>query len=591
MITQTTPPPGPDHPEAGQPTATHGRWLTLFQGIRPLSRAGATRDALAGFQLAAMNIPQALGYTKIAGTPVVTGFYTLLLPLLAFAVFGSSRYLVVAADSATAAILAGGLAGMAPLASARYVALAGMVALLTAVFLLLARILKLGFLADFLSQTVLVGFLTGVGFQVGIAVLGEMVGVEVTSRRTVEQLLEVLRSLPRIHLPTVIISAVVVGSVFAFNRFAPKVPGPLIAVVGAIAASAAWDFAGHGVTIVGPVAGGLPHIGLPDVRWKDILPLVGVAGSCFVMIVAQSAATARFYAVRHHQELDEDEDLIGLSAANTAAALSGTFVVNGSPTQTAMVESSGGQSQLAQVATAAVVALVLLFLTRPLQYLPRCVLGAIVFFIAVRLIDMRGLRDIQRESPGEYALALFTAAVVVLVGVEQGILLAMVLSLLRVVRHSYRPHTGVLVGAKEAAWHRVPAAPGAVTEPGLVIYRFGAALFYANASLFAKEVRGLVGPAPSSVRWLVVDAEAITNVDYTAARMIRQLHGELVRRGVSLAFARVSSSLKADLDRHRLTDVIGPARLFDRLHDALAAFERWREPASPAERDSRHERQ
>src|SRR5271157_3632986 len=197
--------------------------FSWFQGIRPLSRAGAIRDALAGVQLAAMNIPQALGYTKIAGTPVVTGFYTLLLPLLAFAVFGSSRYLVVAADSATAAILAGGLSGMAPLASARYVALASMVALLTAGFLLLARLLKLGFLADFLSQTVLVGFLTGVGFQVGIAVLGEMLGVSVSSHRTVGQLLEIFGSLPQVHLPTVAVSALVVAGVFAFHRFAPKV--------------------------------------------------------------------------------------------------------------------------------------------------------------------------------------------------------------------------------------------------------------------------------------------------------------------------------------------------------------------------------
>jgi len=572
MSTQTTPPSGLDHPKAGQPTATHSGWLPLFQGIRPLSRAGAARDAMAGFQLAAMNIPQALGYTRIAGMPVVTGFYTLLLPLLAFAVFGSSRYLVVAADSATAAILSGGLAGMAPLASARYVALAGMVALLTAGFLLLARILKLGFLADFLSQTVLVGFLAGVGLQVGIAVLGEMVGVEVHSRRTVGQLFEVFRSLPQIHLPTVVISAVVVTGVFALSRFAPKVPGPLIAVAGAIAASAAWDFAGHGITIVGPVVGGLPHLGLPDVRWKEVMPLVGVAGSCFVMIVAQSAATARFYAVRHHQQLDEDADLVGLSAANTVAALSGTFVVDGSPTQTAMVESSGGQSQIAQVATATIVALVLLFLTKPLQYLPRCVLGAIVFFIAIRLIDVRALRDIQRESPGEYGLALLTAVIVVLVGVEQGILLAMALSLFRVVRHSYRPHTGVFVGVEEETWHLVPALPGAVTQPGLVIYRFGAALFYANASLFAEEVRGLVGPVSSPVRWLVVDAEAITNLDYTAAQMVRQLHQELVPRGFVLALARVSSSLKADLKRHRLMEVIGPAQIFDRLHDALAAF-------------------
>ncbi len=572
MNLQAAPSPEPDRMQSGPQQTRNGRWLRLFQGIRPVTRAGAARDALAGLQLAAMNIPQALGYTKIAGMPVITGFYTLLLPLLAFAVFGSSRYLVVAADSATASILAGKLASMAPIASARYVALASTVALLTAGFLLLARVLKLGFLADFLSQTVLTGFLTGVGFQVGIAVLGEMVGIEVHSNRTVEQLLEVFRSLPRIDLPTVAISAVVVTGVFAFSRFAPKVPGSLIAVAGAIAASTVWDFAGHGIAIIGPVVGGLPHLGLPDVHWNDVVPLLGVSVSCFVMILAQSAATARFYAGRHHQLLDESADLVGLSAASAAAAFSGTFVVDGSPTQTAMVESSGGQSQLAQVATAIAVAFVLLFLTRPLQYLPRCVLGAIVFFIAVRLIDMRGLQEIQRESPGEYALAVFTAAVVVLVGVEQGILLAMVLSLLRIVRHSYRPHTGVLAVSQHDAWQLVPAVPGVVTEPGLVIYSFGAALFYANASLFAKEIRGLVGPTPSPVRWLAVDAEAITNVDYTAARMVRELHEELVDRGVVLVFARAPLSLKADLDRHLLTQVIGPAQFFDRLHDAAAAF-------------------
>jgi SulP family sulfate permease len=578
MNLEAPPSPKPDRVHSSPPQSRSGGWIHLFQGIRPVTRAGAARDALAGFQLAAMNIPQALGYTKIAGTPVITGFYTLLLPLLAFAVFGSSRYLVVAADSATASILTGKLATMAPIASARYVALASTVALLTAGFLLLARILKLGFLADFLSQTVLTGFLAGVGFQVGIAVLSEMVGLEVHSNRTVGQLLEVFRSLPRIHLPTVAISAVVVTGVFAISRFAPKVPGSLLAVASAIAASATWDFASHGITIIGPVVGGLPHLGLPDVHWKDVVPLLGVSVSCFVMILAQSAATARFYAGRHHQYLDESADIVGLSAANAAAALSGTFVVDGSPTQTSMVESSGGQSQLAQLATAIAVAFVLLFLTKPLQYLPRCVLGAIVFFIAVRLIDLRGLREIRRESPGEYALAVFTAAVVVLVGVEQGVVLAMVLSLLRIVRHSYRPHTGVFVVNETDIWQVVPAVPGAETKPGLVIYRFGAALFYANAGLFAEQIRGLVGPSPSPVRWLVVDAEAITNVDYTAAQMVRQLQQELLDRGVVLVFARVPPSLKADLDRHLLTEVIGPAQFFDRLHDAAAAFGKLKGP-------------
>ncbi|MGC2110245.1 MAG: SulP family inorganic anion transporter [Candidatus Korobacteraceae bacterium] len=551
--------------------------LPLFEGILPLSRAGAMRDALAGFQLAAMNIPQALGYTKIAGMPVVTGFYTLLLPLLAFAVFGSSRYLVVAADSATAAILAGGVSAMAPTASPRYVALASTVALISACFLFLARILRLGFLADFLSQTVLVGFLTGVGFQVGIAVLGEMIGVEVSTHQTVRQLIELYHGVPHAHLPTVAVSVTIVAGIFVLGWISPKFPGPLIAVAGAIAASAAWNFAAHGIEVVGPVAGGLPGLGLPDVHWKDVGPLISIAGSCFVMIVAQSAATARVFAARHHQRLDENEDLVGLAAANTMAGLSGTFVVNGSPTQTAMVESSGGRSQLAQVATAIVVAIVLLVLTKPLQYLPRCVLGSIVFIIAIKLIDLRGLEGIRRESPGEYLLAMITAAVVVLVGVEQGIVLAMVLSLLRVVSHSYRPHTSVLVPAEGGTWETTPAVRGAMTEPGLVMYRFSAALFYANAQFFVDELRTLVGPPPSPVRWMVVDAEAISNLDYTAARVVRQLQRDLAGRGVTLAFARVQQFLQADLDRHHLTEIIGATRIFARLHDALRAFEKERE--------------
>jgi MFS superfamily sulfate permease-like transporter len=530
------------------------------------------RDSLAGIELAAMSIPQALGYTSIAGMPSVTGFYTLLLPLLAFATFGSSRYLVVAADSATAAILAGGISGMAAPASAKYVALAGTVALLTAVFLLAARLLKLGFLADFLSQTVLVGFLTGVGFQVGIAVLGEMLGLEVHSRRSILQLAQVVRALPQVNLPSLGLSVAVVAGVLALGRLAPRIPGQLIAVAGAIAASAAGGFAAHGIAVIGPVAGGLPHLSVPAMSWREIELLVPVAGSCFVMIVAQSAATARIYASRRHEPLDENADLVGLSAANAAAALSGAFVVNGSPTQTAMLESSGGRSQLAHVATAIVVALALLFFTRPLQYLPRCVLGAIVFIVAIRLVDLRGLQSILRESPGEYALAVTTAAVVVVVGVEQGIVLAMVLSLLRIVQHSYHPHTAVLTQGQDGLWQLNPVIPGAVTEPGLAVYRFGAVLFYANAGRFSDEIRMLAGTAPSPLRWVLVDAGAIAHVDYSAARVVRELQQDLAQRGVQLVLAHVQSDLKPDLDRHHLTEAIGAGCIFDSLHAALAAF-------------------
>jgi MFS superfamily sulfate permease-like transporter len=403
-------------------------------------------------------------------------------------------------------------------------------------------------------------------------VLGEMLGLEVHSPWSVLQLAQVIRGLPHVHLPSLLLSAAVVGSVLTLGRFAPRIPGPLIAVAGAISASAFWDFAARGIAVIGPVAGGLPHLGLPNVSWHEVELLIPVAGSCFVMIVAQSAAVARIYATRNHQLLDENADLVGLCVANTTAGLSGTFVVNGSPTQTAMVENSGGRSQLAHVAAAAVVALVLLFFTRPLQYLPRCVLGAIVFIVAIRLVDLRGLRSIRNESPGEFLLAVATTGVVVLVGVERGIVFAMVLSLLRIVHHSYRPHTAVLMKGEAGLWQLIPVVPGAVTEPGLVIYRFGAPLFYANAGGFSDEIRLLVGPAPSSVRWVIVDAGAITHVDYTAARVVRELQQNLAERHVELVFAHVQSDLKPDLDRHHLTEAIGADRIFDTLREALACY-------------------
>jgi SulP family sulfate permease len=544
------------------------RFKWLFPGVRPVDWARIPKDLLAGVTLAAMNIPQVLGYTRIAGTPVVTGLYTLLLPVVGFAAFGSSRYLVVAADSATAAILAGGLAGMAPPGSDRYVALAGLVALLSGALLLVARLLKLGFIADFLSQTVLVGFLTGVGFQVGIAVLGEMLGIRIQSRRTVGQLVEVIRLIPNVNLAALGLSAAVVVSILAFRRYAPVLPGPLLVVVGAIAASAAFDFAHLGIPVVGAVAGGLPVPHLPDMSLEDARRLMPVAGSCVVMIVAQSAATARAYAVRHQQPLDENADLLGLAAANAGAALTGTFVVDGSPTQTAMVERSGGRSQMAHLAAAGVVALVLLLFTHPLQYLPQCVLGAVVFTIAIGLIRFRALLDIRRESPGEFALASGTAATVVVVGVEEGIMLAMTFSLLRIVHHSYRPHTAVMIRDDRGEWRGAPVTAGARTEPGVVVYRFGAPLFYANANRFAEEVCGLAGTDPKP-KWFIVDAGPITRLDYTAARYVSNLQSDLAGKGVRLAFAHVGADLRADLDRHNLTETIGRENLFDTLHEAM----------------------
>lgn len=545
--------------------------IGLFAGLRPLTRLGALRDFIAGLNLASMNVPQVLGYSRIAGMPVVTGLYTLLLPPVAFALFGASRHLVVAADSATAAVLSGSLSKMAAPASPHYVAMVGMVALTTAALLLIARLFKLGFLTDFLSRTVLVGFLTGVGLQVGISMLGDMLGLAVSGQGSLYRLWQIAEALPRLNVPTLGLSSAVAVSILLGARFAPRLPLSLAAVVATIAASRVYGWNEHGIAVLGALKSALPALGFPDVTWSEFLALLPVAGSCFVIILAQSAATARVFALKYREADDSDADILGLAAANAAAALSGAFVVNGSPTQTAMAERAGARGQLAELVLCAVVLAVLLLLSGELEYLPRCVLSAIVFTIAVGMIDLESLRDVLRESPGEFYLALITALTVVAIGVEQGILLAIALSLFRHVRHSYRPHTMMLEPDAAGTWVPVPATPGHVTAPGLIVYRFGADLFYANQQRFCDEVRALVSGAPTPVRWLIVDASAITDIDYSAARSLRELLGDLARAQVGVVFGRVNAYLRADMDRHGITAAVGAGRIFPTLHQAFAA--------------------
>jgi len=548
--------------------------LSLLAGILPLDKKSALRDVFAGISLASMDIPQVLGYARIAGMPAVTGLYTVFLPLVAFAFFGASRHLVVAADSATATIFASRASTLAPMGSAEYVALAGMVALLTAALLLLARIFKLGFLADFLSRTVLTGFLTGVGIQVSIAMLGDMFGMTVPypSSRSLAQLVYVIGHVAHARLPTLALTLAVLVAIFAAKFLAPRLPVPLIVVVGSIAASKLYDFAAHGIAVLGPIAGGLPPLRVPLVTWQQFLDLVPVAASCFVMIIAQSAAAARVFAQQYHEPVDTNADILGLAAANATAAFSGTFVVNGSPTQTAMAERAGTRSQIGQLAFAAVVVIVLLFFSSYLQYLPHCVLAGIVFTIAVGLVNVPSLKAIRSESPGEFTLALITAAAVVLVGVEHGILLAVALSLMRHVRHSYHPHTMVLEPvAPTGRWQPVPARPGVMTAPGLIVYRFGSDLFFANDHFFTSEVTKLIDSAASDLRWFIVDAGAITDLDYSAARTLTELIEDVQARKINVLFGRVNRYLRSDMDRHGITPVVGEANVFTTLHEALEA--------------------
>ena len=569
--TPGTPTSGPSSPPAGGADRPgRHRGLPVLQGLLPLVGSQVPGNLLAGLTLAALGVPEVLGYARIAGMPVVTGLYTILLPLAVFALLGSSRHLVVGADSATAAMMAAGVTGLAGPGSPRYVALAGLVALLTAGLLLLARLVRLGFLADFLSRPVLIGFLTGVGVQVAAGQLAEMLGVHASGHGTVGKLIATARGLHAASLSTAVVSLAVIVVVLSLRRVTRRVPGALLAVVGAIVLSRLVDLHAHGVAVLGTIPKGLPGLRLPSLSAHDGAALLATSAGIFVVVLAQSSATSRAYATKYDETLEENLDLVGLGLANAAAAVTGTFVVNGSPTKTQMVDSAGGRNQLAQLTTAVVVLLVLLFLTGPLAYLPLAVLATVVFLIGVELINVSGMRQILAVRRNEFVIALLTAVVVVLVGVEQGIVLAIVASIVDHLRTSYNPRNTVLVPTRPGHLTSVPAAPERRTAPDLVIYRFAATLYYANAHRLVDQVGAFVATS-SPPRWFCLDCVAIGDVDFTAANALRRAHAQLQAAGARLLVSNASDAVRAELDRYGISALLGPDAFFAASQDVLDA--------------------
>lgn len=562
--------------------------LPLFQGLLPLSREQVVPDILAGVTLAALALPEVLGYTKIAGTPVITGIYTMLLPMLLYGTFGASRHLVVGADSATAAIVAASLSGLSLVpGSVEWLALAQVLALLAGGVLLLARVLRLGVLADFLSHTVLTGFLTGVGIQVAVGQLADMLGLPAARGGTTAKLLNLLAHAGEANLPTLAVAAGTLTVILGAHGLSKKVPGGLIGVGGAILAASVFHLDSSGVKLLGSVPNGLPSFGLPHVPWSWTLiqQLLPSAAAMFVVILAQSAATSRAFAAIENESVDENTDITGLALANIGAALSGTFVVNGSPTKTQMVQSAGGRSQLAQLAASFIALLVLLFFTRPLELLPEAALAAIIFYIGLDLVDIRGMRRIFSARPSEFWIALITALTVVFVGVEQSILFAVVLSLLDHTRQGYRPNNSVVVRDEE---HGLRAQPIGVpphgngmggmhpsslqAEPGLLIYRFSHSVYYANTELLFSQVTELLAAAAPPLEWFCIDAAAIDDIDFTGAATLRAVHDTLRKAGVKLVFAHVSNEVRATLEKYEIAGLLDKDALFDSLRAVVHAY-------------------
>lgn len=547
------------------------RSMPFMHGVLPLHRKQMPSDLLAGVTLAALGIPEVMGYAKIAGMPVITGLYTILIPIAVFALLGSSRHLVVGADSATAVILAAGLVGLASVGSPEYVALAGLAALLTGAVLIVARLIRLGFLADFLSRSVLIGFLTGVGIQVAMGQVGAMFGVPSGTGRTVRKFFGTLANLGQTNLTTLAVSVAVLVVILGSAKINKRIPGALIAIVGAIVVSWSRNLSADGVSTIGKVPGGLPSFGMPDVSWSDAGPLAATVGAMVLVILAQSAATSRAYAAKYEEQFSENEDLVGLGVANLAAGLSGAFVVNGSPTKTQMVDGAGGRSQISQLSTAFVVLIVLLFLTGPLQYLPNAVLASVVFLIGVELVDVDGMRGIWKVRKDEFAIAALTAAVVVSVGVEQGVILAIVLSVLDYVRRGYRPSMSLLSVGASGALHSSPVAEGTLAAPGLMVLRFAADLFYANANGFSTQVLELA--ATPGVTCICLDASGIADIDYSGWKTLKELRATLQQREVSFIFAEVLPEVRAEMDRYGITKAVGEDAFFDSVSEAIQSTE------------------
>lgn len=546
--------------------------LPLFRGVLPLHLKQVPLEITAGITFAALAIPEVMGYTKIAGMPLVTGIYTILLPMVAFAIFGSSRHLAVGADSATAAIIAGGLLTIAAPKSPQYVAYASMIALLAAILLLLSGLLQLGFLADFLSHTVLIGFLTGVGIQISISQLSGMLGISSESLGThMQTIIYLFGNLSLTNIPTLLVSLSVIGIIILSKRVSSKVPGALLAIIGAIVASWVLNLPSYGIATLGTIPAGFPRLSFPQVPLSDIPKVLNLSVACFIVILAQSIATSRAYAIKFSDTLDENLDLIGLGLANVAAGMSGTFVVNGSPTKTEMVRNAGGYTQLTQLTTGFTVLIVLIFLTKPFAYLPTAVLSSVVFLIGLRLVDTRGMTALYRQRPVEFAVALIISVTVIAIGVEQGIEVAIVLSIIAHLRHSYRPLDLLLVLNDSGGIRTVPLTEGQQAVKGLLIYRFGSNLYFANESRFTEEVVSLARNA-NSLKWFCISATNIGDIDFTASDTLKNVYTQLEKMGITLVLSDVVQPVMNELDKDGITKLIGREHIFESVQDVIEAY-------------------
>ena len=549
------------------------RWVPGIGVARAYQKRWLRADLVAGLVLAAILVPQGMAYAELAGLPAVTGLYTTIACLVAYAVFGPSRILVLGPDSSVSPMI---FAAIVPLLAtddpATAIALAGMLALLVGGISIALGIGKLGFVADLLSSEVQVGYMNGLAITIIVGQLPKLFGFSTDADGFVEEIEEFFRGLDGTHATTLVVGVSVLVVLLVLPRLVPRVPAILVAVVGATVVSAVFDLAARGVATVGALPQGMPLPSVPWTQTSDVGPLFVAAIGITLVSLTDTIATATSFAARRGEEVDADQEMIGIGAANVAAGLFQGFSISTSGSRTAVAEQSGAKSQLTGVVGAGLVVVLLLFLNSLLADLPQTALAAVVITAALSLMDLGALRRYWRVRKSAFVLSLVATAGVMFVGVLQGIVIAIVLSILMFFQRSWWPR-GAVLGQVDgmAGWHDVTGQPGARQLPGIVVFRWESPLFFANAAAFRRQLRQLARDHQPS--WIVLQCEAVTDIDVTAAGMLEDLDRELNDRGVHLAFAEMRHRLQDLTLRYGLFDTLDRDHFYPTLDEALAAIE------------------
>lgn len=531
------------------------------------------KDFIAALVVTAIAIPESLGFAIIVGLPVQTGLYCALVAPIVFAALTSSKRLVVGADSATAALVAAGAATLAVAGTAEYSNAIAVLGLVTAALLALMSLLRFGFMADLISRPVLIGFVSGVGVQLLIGKMPEMLGLSAHGA-LLDKLFYTIAHISAVNIFAAILSLCVVAIVVVGWRY--KYPGALIALVLAIVAAKLLDLERFGVDMVGIVPAGLPSLQIPSISLDDVLTLLPTAFSIAIVILAQSLAVIRSAAATHEEKVNDNQDLMALGAANAVSALVGGFAINGSPPRTSAGEMAGGRSQLVNVIMAGLIGVVLVVATGLFEYVPSACLAAIVFTIGLHLIKFEEIIKIATMRKREFFIALIALVAVALLGVQKGIMLAVLLSLIERLRSQYHPYEDILlIDGEYTEWSKARFAHGrnAVRPPeGLIAYRFEGALFFENASYFLERATAILASAKKPVSGFILDASAITDIDYTAAQAMSRFISQLNADDIQFSLAHVSPQLQGLLGRYQLVDLIGDDNIHANLRLAILAF-------------------